>query len=142
MILPDVNVLVEAAHRDAARHEQSVAWLTGVLAGPRPVGLADAALVGCMRVLTHRRAFSDPMPPPAALSFVTALRTAPSAVQLSPTAATWDVLDALVAADDGLKGNLVPDAWLAALALSHGATLATRDRGFARFADLQVLRPG
>jgi predicted nucleic acid-binding protein len=33
----------------------------------------------------------------------------------------------------GVAGNRVPDAYLAALAIEHGATLATADRGFARY---------
>ncbi len=38
-------------------------------------------------------------------------------------------------------GALVIDAHLAALAVEHGATLATTDRDFARFADLQTFNP-
>lgn len=45
-------------------------------------------------------------------------------------------------ADDGLRGNVVPDAWLAALALSHGAAMGTRDRGFARFPGVSLVAPG
>ncbi|MEX2288734.1 MAG: TA system VapC family ribonuclease toxin [Mycobacteriales bacterium] len=141
MILLDVNVLVEAGHRDAARHAASARWLQEVLAGPRPVGLADVVLTGCLRVLTHRRVFSDPAPPAVALDFVEAVRRAPAAVQVPATAATWQTFGALLRDDDGLRGNLVPDAWLAALALSHGAWLATRDRGCARFPGLSLMAP-
>jgi predicted nucleic acid-binding protein len=35
--------------------------------------------------------------------------------------------------DGGARGNLVPDAYLAALAIDTGSELATADRGFARF---------
>jgi uncharacterized protein len=38
-------------------------------------------------------------------------------------------------------GKLVMDAHLAALAIEHGATLATSDRDFTRFAGLRVLNP-
>jgi toxin-antitoxin system PIN domain toxin len=141
VILLDVNVLVEAGHRDAAKHAESARWLQEVLAGPRPVGLADVVLTGCLRVLTHRRVFSDPAPPAVALAFVEAVRLAPAAVQVPATAATWQAFGALLRDDDGLRGNLVPDAWLAALALSHGASLATRDRGCARFPGLSLVTP-
>jgi predicted nucleic acid-binding protein len=40
-----------------------------------------------------------------------------------------------------VRGPLVPDAWLAALALSHGCRLATADRGFARFDGLDWFVP-
>jgi uncharacterized protein len=35
----------------------------------------------------------------------------------------------------------VPDAHLAAIAVEHGATIATRDRGFARFPGLRWIDP-
>ena len=36
-----------------------------------------------------------------------------------------------------LRGNLVPDAYLAALALEQGAELVTLDRGFGRYPRLR-----
>lgn len=142
MILLDVNVLVEAGHRDAGRHAATAAWLTETLGGTRPIGLADAVLVGAVRVLTHRKVFQDPATPGAAWAFIDAVRQAPAARPVSATASSWRQLAALLRADDGLRGNLVPDAWLAALALSHGAAVATRDRGYGRFPGLSLVTPG
>jgi len=39
------------------------------------------------------------------------------------------------------RANLVPDAYLAALALEKGATWLTTDRGFARFPGLRWRHP-
>jgi predicted nucleic acid-binding protein len=39
------------------------------------------------------------------------------------------------------SGNLVPDTHLAALAIEHGLTLMTTDRGFARFPGLRWENP-
>lgn len=142
MIVLDVNVLVAAAHRDAAEHQVTAAWLARALGGPEAVGLADLALTGAVRVLTSRRIFSDPVPPAAAVAFVAALRDAPAARPATATAATWQRFARLLQDDAGLHGNLVPDAWLAALTLSHGARLASYDRGFARFPGLALVRPG
>lgn len=141
MIVLDVNVLVTAAHRDADGHEATAAWLTTALAGPEPVGLADLALTGAVRVLTSRRIFTDPVPPAAAASFLEVVRRAPAARPAAATAATWQRFAELLRDDAGLHGNLVPDAWLAALTLSHGGRLATFDRGFARFPGLALHRP-
>ena len=48
---------------------------------------------------------------------------------------------AIAARDEQVRGALVPDAWPAALALSYGCRLATADRGFARFDDLEWFVP-
>lgn len=141
MILLDVNVLVEAGHRDAGRHGATADWLSAALGGSRAIGLADAVLVGAVRVLTHRKVFTDPATPTAAWAFIDSVRQAPAARPVPPTEASWRRFGALLTADQGLRGNLVPDAWLAALALSHGAALGTRDRGFARFPGLSIVAP-
>jgi len=41
----------------------------------------------------------------------------------------------------GTAGNLVGDAHLAALAIEHGATLASSDNDFARFRGLRWIDP-
>jgi hypothetical protein len=41
----------------------------------------------------------------------------------------------------GARGNLVTDAWLAALAIDQGCTLMTADRDFARFKGLRFKHP-
>lgn len=43
--------------------------------------------------------------------------------------------------DGQAAGPLVSDAHLAALALEHGATLASTDRDFARFTGLKTINP-
>lgn len=44
--------------------------------------------------------------------------------------------------DLALEGNDIPDAYLSALAVEQRAIFVTGDRGFRRFRDLRVLRPG
>ena len=41
----------------------------------------------------------------------------------------------------GIRGNLVPDAYFAALALESGCEWLTADRGFARFPGLRWRHP-
>jgi hypothetical protein len=55
-------------------------------------------------------------------------------------ASHWSIFRDLVASHR-LRGNDVPDAYLAAIALEAGATMATLDRGFARFAGLRLADP-
>jgi predicted nucleic acid-binding protein len=44
-------------------------------------------------------------------------------------------------AQSGVRGDLVPDAHLAALAIEHGLTLCSTDGDFARFPGLRWLNP-
>lgn len=141
MILPDVNTLVYAFHRDTPRHDDYAGWLNSVLAGSEPVLLPDVVLTGFLRVVTNRRIFTDPAPAPAALSFVEALRASPVGRALNPTDAAWRQLARFVNNDPYLVGNLVPDAWIAALAVASGAQVATADAGFARFEGLAWFNP-
>ena len=50
------------------------------------------------------------------------------------------ILGALVTTYD-IRGNLVPDALLAALAIEHGLTLYSVDTDFARFRELRWQNP-
>lgn len=141
MILPDVNILVYGFRSDLPQHSSSRAWLEGVRSGPEPLGLADAVLTGFLRLVTSRKVFSDPVTISDALSFTSALRRTPNCRTLVPTSATWEQFAALAATDPFIAGNLVPDAWLAALAMSNGARLATADAGFARYKGLSWFNP-
>ncbi|MGH7910696.1 MAG: TA system VapC family ribonuclease toxin [Candidatus Dormibacteraceae bacterium] len=135
-----MNVLVYAFRREAVDHDRYATWLSEALAGSE-LALVEAVLLGMVRIVTSRRIMADPAPTPLALLFVEALLEAPRARLLSPTRATWNRLRTIVTDDAQVRGPLVPDAWLAALAVSHGCRLATADRGFARFQGLDWFVP-
>jgi predicted nucleic acid-binding protein len=61
-------------------------------------------------------------------------------VPVAAGARHWVILRGVLR-DADARGNLVPDAHLAAIAIEHGATVATRDRGFARFRNVRWLDP-
>lgn len=140
MILPDVNVLVYAFKREAVDHDRYARWLSATRVRSE-LALVEAVLLGMVRIVTSPRIMADPAPTSAALGFVDVLRAAPRARPLTPTPATWERLNAIAKRDEQVRGPLVPDAWLAALALSHGCRLATADRGFARFEGLDWFVP-
>lgn len=136
MIVPDVNVLVYAHRADSAQHEPARRLLETEAAAGRRLGLADSVLTGFLRVVTHPRIPRTPTPLSDALEVVDALLAAPGASLLRPRADHWPLLKALCREADA-RGNLVPDAHLAALAVSWGAELVSADRGFARFPGLR-----
>ena len=141
MILPDVNVLVYAFRREAEGHDRYATWLAEVVAGADELALHDHALIGLVRVVTNPRIMPKPAPTSLALEFVARLQAANRARWLPAGPASWRRLDTLTHQDRGIRANLVPDAYLAALALAHGCRLATADRGFARFPGLDWFDP-
>lgn len=136
MIVPDVNVLINAARSGAPDHELARRTLVDLLTGNEPVGLLDETLAATVRILTNPR-LGAAQPPAEAVAFCEQVRAAPAATPLTAADTTWARFAASVR-DLDLRGNDVPDAWLAAVVASARATLVTFDRGFRRFPDLSV----
>ena len=136
----DVNVLVQAFHEGAPRHREYRAWLSSAVASDEPFGLSDLVLSGFIRVATHPRVFDPPAPIGEALAFAEALRSQPNAVAVSPGSRHWEIFDRLCRSVEA-RGNLVPDAYLAALAIESGSEWITADRDFSRFPGLRWRHP-
>lgn len=134
--VPDVNVLVSAVHAQTPGHRRARAWVEDSFSGPHTVGLAWLALIGFIRISTRRGIFEDPLPVESALAVVHAWLAQPNATVLAPGERHAALLSSLLMGA-GTAGNLTNDAHLAALALEHGATLASFDRDFQRFAGLR-----
>jgi hypothetical protein len=140
VILPDVNVLVYAHREDSAQHARHRSWLEQILAGPQAFGLCDLVLSGFLRVVTHPRVFAVPTPMERALAFANVLRSAPNCVRVTPGDRHWEIF-ATLCAETGVRGNRVPDAWFAALAIESGSEWITTDRDYARFPGLRWHHP-
>lgn len=140
MVLPDVNVLVYAHRQDTAHHADCLAWLEGVANGVEAFGIAELVLSGFVRVATHPKVFAKPSALADALEFGEQLRNRPNCVPLAPGPRHWDIFRKLCV-EAGAKGNLVPDAYLAAIAIEAGCEWITTDRDFARFKGLRWRHP-
>lgn len=140
MLLLDVNVLVYAHMADRPEHRRIPDWLRDVADGDQAFGLADLVLSGFLRVVTNPRIFEDPSPLATALMFVEELRARPNRVDVRPGDRHWQIFAALCQ-QAGTKGNLVADAYLAALAIESGNEWVTTDRDFARFPGLRWRHP-
>src|SRR5437763_5677010 len=140
MLLPDVNVLVYAHRSDAPGHDGYLAWLEQLINGDEAYGLSDIVLSGFLRVATHPRVFNPPSSISDALAFVYALRNRANCVLIAPGLRHWDLFTALCRRS-GAKGNLVPDAYLAALAIESGSEWITTDRDYSRFTKLRWRHP-
>jgi hypothetical protein len=140
MQLVDVNVLVYAHREDAPEHARYRSWLEGWLGADRAFGMSDLVLSGFVRIVTHPRVFNSPTPIALALDFADAIRSRPNCVPVAPGARHWDIFGRLCK-EATVKGNLVPDAYLAALAIESGSEWITTDRDYSRFHGLRWRHP-
>lgn len=136
MRVPDVNLLLYALDPSAPRHRTAKAWLERYLSGPETIGLAWVSLLGVIRLSTSAAIFDPPLDPGTALDVVDEWLAQPSATIVSPTDRHAAVLRTLLT-ETGTAANLTTDAHLAALAIEHGATLASFDTDFHRFSGLK-----
>jgi uncharacterized protein len=140
VILVDANLLLYAYHPRAEQHEESRAWLEGVLSGPDPVRFAWLTLWAFLRIATSRRVFERPLSITEAEAAISSWLCQPAAGILEPGERHWEILRGLVR-DGQAAGSLVMDAVLAAIAVEHGATVCTTDRDFSRFSGLKWTNP-
>ncbi|MEX0671032.1 MAG: type II toxin-antitoxin system VapC family toxin [Pirellulales bacterium] len=140
MILVDVNVLLYAHREESVRHREYRRWLETAIEGPEPCAVSELVLSGCLRVLTHPRVFDPPTPLARAVEYVAWIKEHERMTVLAPGQRHWGIfLDLCHRAD--ARGNLVSDAYHAALAVETGATLITTDRDYARFPGLRYRHP-
>lgn len=140
MLLLDVNVLVYAHREDAREHERYRNWLEELANSSSPFGVADLAFSGFLRIVTHPQVFSPPSTLEQAQRFVAALRSQPNFVAVNPGERHWEIFTELCLNADA-RGNLTPDAYLAAIAIESGSEWITTDRDYARFPGLRWRHP-
>jgi uncharacterized protein len=139
-MLLDANLLLYAVHERATQHRAAAAWLTDQLNGTRRVGLPWQSLVAFLRISTHPRAFERPLAPATAWERIADWLAAPAAWIPHPGSEHARILGELVTRHE-IRGNLVPDAQLAALALEHGLGVYSCDTDFARFDEIRWRNP-
>lgn len=139
-MLLDANLLLYATDADSPYNELAAAWLTAVLNGHRRVGLPWQTIGAFLRIVTHPRVTTHPLPSERAWSFVqTWLDAGP--VWIPPaTERTASVLARLLHGTPA-TGNLITDAQLAALAIEHGLVVMTADTDFGRFSGVRWSNP-
>ena len=140
MILLDANVLIYAYNAVESQHEKTKKWLDDVLASSEWIGLPWVTAWAFLRISTNPRAFRTPLSREQAFQIVNDFLNQPQVTSVEPGAQHLEILRRL-AADHQIAGPLMTDAVLAALALEHGADLASTDQGFSRFKTLRWRNP-
>lgn len=140
MLLPDVNVLVYAYREDTDDHRRHRQWLEDLINSDEAYGVSDLVLSRFLRIVTHPAIFNPPSPIADALAFIDDVRKQPNCVVIAPGVRHWDIFRQLCRTS-GVRGNLVPDAYLAAIAIESGSEWITTDADYSRFAGLRWRRP-
>ena len=136
MILPDVNVLVNAFRPDSTDHALCRRWLNAVVNGDSRYGISPQILSGVIRVVTHPKIFVKPSSLAESIQFCELVMEPSHCVLIEPGPQHWSIFTRLCR-EAAANGNLVPDAWYAALALESGCEWITLDRDYTRFPGLR-----
>lgn len=139
-MIVDANVLLYAVDTGSVFHEPSRDWLEQALNGPTRVGLPWVSLTAFQRISTHPRVSAEPLSPAQAWSYIEDWLEADRSWIPTPSDRHAAILRRLIV-DGDLRGNLVTDAHLVALALEHGVGVCSADSDFARFPELTWVNP-
>jgi uncharacterized protein len=138
VILIDVNLLVYAYNDASDQHASAQTWFESALAAAEPVALPWAVIHAFLRLTTSSRVMPAPLTTREAIDIIDEWRLRTLLVEPGPR--YWAIFRELVI-DARVRGDLVSDAHLAALAIEHDATLYTADADFRRFSGLRVINP-
>ena len=139
-MIVDANVLLYAVDDRSHFHTTARTWLEGAMNGVERVGLPWASLLAFQRIITHPRVTANPLTPTDAWGFVIDWLDADQAWVPTSGPRHRDILGRLLA-DGDVRGNLVTDAHLAALAIEYGTGICSFDSDFARFTDVHWINP-
>ncbi len=139
MILLDVNVVLAAFRQDHPHHAVARPWLESTLAAGTGILVPDAVWVGFVRLVTNTHIFEVPSSPAEAFEFASALRDSPNYSAVAGLEDLDSFRETVLASN--AWGNLVPDAYLASIALTHAIPVASFDRDFRRFDGLEIVVP-
>jgi toxin-antitoxin system PIN domain toxin len=139
-MLLDANLLLFAVDQSSPFHAAAAAWLTEVLNGARRVAVPWPVLGAFVRISTHPRAAAHPLSPEQAWRHVESWLACDQVWIPNPTERHAEILGTLIVSYQ-LRGNLVGDAQLAALAIEHGLTVCSADTDFARFKEIRWVNP-
>ena len=133
MLIPDVNLLLQAMFRESATHRESRTWWQEALLGSQPVGLCAPVIFGYIRLSTKPQIFGQALTVQQAFADVENWMEFPVAEWLEPDHLHLERVKAFLV-EAGTGGNLVTDAQIAAYAQQYNATICSADSDFRRFA--------
>lgn len=137
----DANILLYASDQGSPHHAAALDFLNQRAAVHDLLYLCWPTIFAYLRISTHPSIFSAPLSPAAARANIDALLSLPQTRCIGESHNFWASYDHVC---QGLvvRGNLVPDAQIAAILAEHGIRrLYSRDRDFLKFPHLEVIDP-
>jgi uncharacterized protein len=135
--VPDANVLLYATDSSSSKHSAAREWVERALSASETVGFAMVVLLAFVRISTNPRIVAAPLSAADSFNQIEEWLAQTPAALLHPGRRHLGVWRELVETS-GTAGNLTTDAHLAALAIEHGATLASFDGDLHRFVGLEL----
>ena len=136
----DANVLLYASDAESPWHRAASDFLASCVVRPDLFCICWPTLMAYLRISTHSGIFASPLSPKQAESNGESLLAQARVRVLGEGESFWPSYRALT--EVPIRGNLVPDAHVAALLLEHGVgMLYSCDRDFLKFTGLRVEDP-
>jgi toxin-antitoxin system PIN domain toxin len=129
----DTNVLIYSEIVSSPFHAPARRLMTSLAEGIVPWAIPWPCIYEFLRVVTHPKVFTPPVPLALALDDLGRILESPTLVLLSEGVRHGEVMDQLVR-ESGVTGNLLHDAHIVALCIEHGVSeILTGDADFNRF---------
>ena len=137
----DANVLLFASDRTSNRHAVASDFLDSCASSPEVLCLTWPTIMAYLRIATHPSIFAAPLTPDDALGNVHALLELPQTRVVSERDGFMEAY-LHVTSSTTVRGNLVPDAHVAAILFQNGVrTVYSNDRDLRKFEVLDVRDP-
>jgi hypothetical protein len=137
----DTNILLYSVDEQSPFHASAKKFLLDTLRSGDTLYLPWPVVYSFLRIATHSGIFAHPLSPVEALDNMTQLIEMNTVELLADTPASWNIYS-ILQHECKVRGNIVPDARIAALLEANGIrTLYTNDTDFRTFPFLRPVNP-
>ncbi|MGB2634198.1 MAG: type II toxin-antitoxin system VapC family toxin [Candidatus Acidiferrum sp.] len=140
MIVLDANILLYAYDSSSTQHSQARTLIERIFSEDQIVGIPWQTVSAFLRIVTNPTLPGQRFSIEEASSVIDQWLEQPNVRFLAPAEEHWSVLRRLLVSGQ-VRGPMVTDAQLAALALENGGELYSTDRDFSRFKELRWSNP-
>ncbi|MBF0493296.1 MAG: PIN domain-containing protein [Deltaproteobacteria bacterium] len=135
MILCDVNIFINLYLTHNSEHKKIKSWFEEFLLSGENFAYSELVLSSFLRIISNPKMTKFAVPIDSALKFTDKIMQITHAISIRPGVKHWNIFSNYCSSLK-LKANLIPDAYLAALAVEHECTWVSQDEDFKIFPNL------